>query len=64
MYLLTEQHNRAKKSKAETSFKDGIVRLNDNEVNILHSIWKNMFDPLNNNSLYNQVSQNRDFDLY
>lgn len=64
MYLLTEQHNKSKKSKAETSFKDGIVRLNDNEVNILHSIWKNMFDPLNNNSLYNQVSQNRDFDLY
>jgi hypothetical protein len=55
MYLLTEQVT-FKKSKAETSFKEGIVKLNDNEVNIVYSIWKNMFDPLNNNSLYNQVS--------
>jgi hypothetical protein len=58
MYLLTEQisNSNSKKSVAETSFKEGIVKLNDNEVNIVHSIWKNMFDPLNNNSLYNQVS--------
>ena len=63
MYLLTEQVT-FKKSKAETSFKEGIVKLNDNEVNIVYSIWKNMFDPLNNNSLYNQVSQNKEFDLY
>jgi hypothetical protein len=55
MYLLTEQisNSTSKKSIAETSFKEGIVKLNDNEVNIVHSIWKNMFDPLNNNSLYN-----------
>ena len=66
MYLLTEQisNSASKKSAAETSFKEGIIKLNDNEVNIVHSIWKNMFDPLNNNSLYNQVSQNKEFDLY
>lgn len=64
MYLLTEQNNGTKKSKIETSFKDGIVKLNDNEQNIIYSIWKNMFDPLNNKSLYNQVPQDREFDLY
>ena len=64
MYLLTEQNNSSKKSKIETSFKDGIVKLNDNEINIIYSIWKNMYDPLNNDSLYNKVSQNKEFDLY
>ena len=64
MYLLTEQNNGTKQSKIETSFKDGIVKLNDNEQNIIYSIWKNMFDPLNSKSLYNQVPQDREFDLY
>ena len=67
MYLLTEQENDSKKSIIETGIfreKKSIINLNDNEINTIYSIWQNMFNPMNNNSLYNQVPQNKDFDIY
>ena len=65
MYLLTKETGTGtkKKSIAEKAFKDGIVKLENNEIEFIYSIWNNMFNPLNNNSLYNQPSDNA-FDMY
>jgi hypothetical protein len=60
MYLLTKETGTGtkKKSIAEKAFKDGIVKFENNEIEFIYSIWNNMFNPLNNNSLYNQPSDN------
>lgn len=65
MYLLTKETGTGtkKKSIAEKAFKDGIVKFENNEIEFIYSIWNNMFNPLNNNSLYNQPSDNA-FDMY
>lgn len=63
MYLLTKETGSSNKSISETSFKNGVVKFETNEVEFIHSIWHNMFDPLNNDSLFNNPSDNS-FDVY
>lgn len=63
MYLLTKENGSSKKSISETNFKSGVVKFENNEVEIIHSIWHNMIDPLKSDSLFNNPSDNS-FDVY
>lgn len=65
MYLLTKETgiSNSKSSIVERAFKDGVVKFESNEVEIIHSIWNNMFNPLNSKSLYNSISNNN-YDMY
>lgn len=63
MYLLTKESGSSKKSTSETNFKSGVVKFENNEVEIIHSIWHNMIDPLKSDSLFNNPSDNS-FDVY
>lgn len=63
MYLLTKENGSSKKSISETNFRNGVVKFENNEVEIIHSIWHNMIDPLKSDSLFNNPSDNS-FDVY